>query len=197
MPTTDGFYVQPAKRGRPKGYKTPRIIERNLVKRHFEQRVLRATDGLIDAQLSLAQGQQFLFKIEKEEIIGPKGGVSYKAKKPELVTKPAEIQAYLEGVIEHGDIDDQSDSAATYYYITTKEPSNQAIDSLHNRVHGKPTESLQLGGDVAFSLISLAEGRKKLEERLAAEAIQGTVRDITPEADPNTAPADNNPPDEA
>ena len=193
----ESFYVQPAKRGRPKGYKTPRIIERNLVKRHFEQRVLRATDSLIDAQLSLAQGQQFLFKIEKEEIRSPKGAISYRAKKPELVENPAEIQAYLEGVIEHGDLDDSSDSGATYYYITTKEPSNMAIDSLHNRVHGKPTESLNLGGDVAFSLIALARDRDKLEQDRAREALQGTVRDVLPENDPEPDLPTNDPTNEA
>jgi hypothetical protein len=62
----------------------------------------------------------------------------------------------------NGRIDDDQDEGATYYFITAKEPRNDAIDSLRNRVFGKPTESLKIDGTVKFSLRELAQRRQGL-----------------------------------
>jgi hypothetical protein len=43
-------------------------------------------------------------------------------------------------------MDDENDPNATYYFLTTKEPNNMAIDSMFNRAFGKPTESHELTG---------------------------------------------------
>lgn len=156
--------------GRKKGRKSNATIERDLVKKHFEERVLRATDALIDAQISLARGQTFLYKIEKEWIktgetkSGKENGY-WRSKKPIIVTTQSELERYLEGLVEEGDMDDNQDPGATYYFLTTKEPNNMAIDSLHNRVHGKPRESLEIGVNVKFSLKELMDRRKMIEAR--------------------------------
>lgn len=133
------------KRGRPKGTLSKTTLDKMKVKKNLDQRFLRATDKIANAQISLAQGLAFLYRIHTSEK-GVKG-------KPELITSQSDIESYLDGAFEH----DSSD----YYYIHTKEPNNQAIDSIFNRVHGKPKESLDVTVEV-FSLKALADKRKRL-----------------------------------
>ena len=132
--------------GRKKGSKLPKTLEKERVHREVKQRILRVAQILLDSQVSIARGQQFLYKIEKEKIVGPKGGVTYKSKKPELVTNEEEIRAYLDGLVEEGDMEDERDPGATYYFITTKEPNNMAIDSMMNRAFGTPVKSMEITG---------------------------------------------------
>lgn len=137
--------------GRPKGSKDPQTIAREKVTEALNQRVFQIADSLLTPQISLAKGQQFLYKIEKTKVVGPKGGVSYKAEKPKLVTSELEIQDYLDYLVNvaNGDLEDDQDPGATYYFITTKEPSNMAIDSILNRTLGKPKDSVDVtsGGE--------------------------------------------------
>lgn len=133
--------------GRPKGKKNKSTLEKESILRAFKERVLRSSDILFNSQITLARGQMFLYKIEKEKVVGPKGGVSYRSAKPVFVTNQQEIEDYLEGLITSGDEDDPKDPNATYYFITTKEPNNQAIDSMLDRTFGKPKQSLEVGGE--------------------------------------------------
>lgn len=143
------------KGGRPKGKKSAATLEKEKVLAEVRQRIMRNAQLILDAQMSLARGQQFLYKIEKKKKIGPKGGVSYERQKPVLVTSEWEIREYLDGISEHGYANADNDQEATYYFITTKEPSNLALDSMLNRALGKPTESLELtgkdGGPISLS----------------------------------------------
>lgn len=106
----------------------------------FRQKVMQSADVLYASQMTLARGQTYLYRIDKEEIIGPKGGKSYRNKKPELVTSQWEIEEYLQGLIEEGDKDDENDPHAAYYFLTTKDPDNKAIDSMLDRTWGKATQ---------------------------------------------------------
>lgn len=141
------------KGGRPKGAKSQDTLKREAVMKAFKQRAMNVADLLLDAQLSLSRGQTFLFKIEKELIVGPKGGKSYRNKKPVLVTDQKEIEDYLEGLVENGDMEDERDPSATYYYLTTKEPNNMAIDSILDRTFGKAVNSIELTGKGGERLI--------------------------------------------
>lgn len=132
--------------GRKKGSKSQKTLEKERVLAAVRERILRNADRILDGQMSLAQGQQFLYKIEKELQIGPKGAKKYVSSKPKLVTDEWEIRAYLEGLVEDGDMNDENDPEATYYFITTKEPNNMAIDSMFNRAFGKPTERVEHSG---------------------------------------------------
>lgn len=123
--------------GMKKGQKTKKTIEREFVLQRIKERVFAATDPMIDGQLASARGHSYLFKIEKEKIVGPKGGVTYKAKRPQLVTNPVEIEHYLAG-----DYDKQTDRAATYYYITTEKPETGAAKELWDRALGKSTQAI-------------------------------------------------------
>lgn len=128
------------KGGRPKGSKNPETIKREAVMAAYRNKVLEAADILFQKQLHLATGQTYLYKIEKELQVGPKGGKKYVSSRPKLVTEKWEIEAYLMGKTEEGDIDDESDPNETYYFITTKDPDSRTIDSMFDRVDGRPTQ---------------------------------------------------------
>lgn len=135
------------KGGRPKGSKSQATLEREAVLEAFRQKAMQSADVIFHSQLTLARGYSYLYKIKKKKVIGPRGGVSYVAQKPELVTAQWEIEAYLLGLVEEGDLDDEYDPAATYYYIVTKDPNNQAADSLLDRTFGKASQSIALTGE--------------------------------------------------
>lgn len=129
------------KGGRPKGSKSAATLERESIAAAFKQRVMRSADVLFEAQLSLAQGCSFLYRVERKK--GEKD-------KHVLVTDPDEIKAYLDGEAE-GD----------YHYITTKEPNNQAIANMLDRGIGKPVEELEVSGKEGGPLAVVFGGRFK------------------------------------
>lgn len=129
---------------------------------------MKAHRNLLTSQIHIAQGISFLYKIEKEFVPAGKFGNKkeyYKNLPPKLVTSQSEIEDYLENIVgkANGDIEDEFDPAATFYFITVKEPNNEAIKDLLNRLHGKPTENMKVEGEVAFSLIGLAKRREELK----------------------------------
>lgn len=130
------------KGGRPKGAKSQTTLVKEAVLREFRNKVLQAADVLFNSQLHVATGQTFLYKIEKELQIGPKGGKKYIRSKPKLVTDQWEIENYLMGKYEEGDAEDEDDPNATYYYLTTQQPDNKAIDSLLDRTFGKASQPI-------------------------------------------------------
>lgn len=157
--------------GRPSGAKNVATLERNKVLEGIRQRIMAKADLIVDKQMLLATGQQFLYKIEKEWIDlgtdrkGNKKGY-YKAKRPKLVTSEEEIRFYLENQVDlaNGDIEDEHDPAAVYYFITTKEPSNQALDSMLDRTFGRATQPVsgEDGAPIEVTVIKYAnEAAKK------------------------------------
>lgn len=139
------------KGGRPKGKKNPKTLEREKVLEAMRQRIMGIANNLINSQLTLARGQTFLYKIEKEQI-GTGKSKRYVNKRPVLVTNQFEIEEYLEGRTQEGDEDDEKDPGATYYFLTTKEPNNSAVESLFNRTFGTPVQSTKLVDDSGKSI---------------------------------------------
>ena len=90
---------------------------------------MRMADRLLHAQMSLAEGCSYLFRIED----GGKDG----KRKHVLVTNPDEIQAYFDG---------DDDSRQGYHYVTTDKPNNEALKDLWDRVFGKPSQALEVTG---------------------------------------------------
>jgi len=123
--------------GRKPGGMNKKTKEQKVVEEEFRQRVLRSMDGLINSQMNLAQGCQFLFVIKTIKYKDKETG-SYKTerKKPEIVENPNTIASYLEG-----DLDDDD---SEYYFMTTQKPDNRSLDSLIDRVFGKPAQSLDV-----------------------------------------------------
>jgi hypothetical protein len=132
------------KGGRSAGSKNVATLEREAELERFKQRVFQATDVLVDAQLSLARGTCFLFKLDIGED-GTRG-------RPILVTDPEEIAAYL--------CDDYNALETTYYYITTEKPDNPAIEALLNRAYGKATQPIA-GHDGGPLEANLSESDRK------------------------------------
>jgi hypothetical protein len=121
--------------GRPKGIKSIKTLEREAVLSQIRQRVMKVSDNLISSQLALARGLSFLYVIETITV-----GNKKQRQKPERVTDEDIIASYL-----NGDLDNEEDE---YYYITTEEPSNQAIDSMLDRTFGKSTQAIELSGGI-------------------------------------------------
>lgn len=154
------------KPGRKKGQLSQKTLDKMKVKKKLDQRIMRATDPIINAQLQLATGLSFLYKVHTDQ----KGVRS----RPELITQQSVIEDYLAG--------DLNDQQSDFYYITTKEPNNQAIDSLLNRVHGKPTESLDVMVEV-FSLKGLAERRQRISVANEAASLPAGPSETAAESD--------------
>lgn len=152
--------------GRPKGSKSKATKEKEAVLQAFRERVMSIADDLLDSQLTLAKGQTFLYKIEKELVIGPKGGKTYRNKRPVQVTEQWEIEAYLEGLLEEGDKDNDNDPNATYYFLTVKEPNNNAIDSMLDRTFGKSVSRTELTGKDGEALIPDKGIQTKIDESI-------------------------------
>ena len=128
------------KGGRPPGSLSKTTLEKKAALERFQARVRANIDPLFDSQLTLARGMSYLFRID-EEWEG-----KTKRKKHVLVTDPDEIIAYLDSQLD--DVDD--DGEQVYYYITTKDPDNHALDSLLDRTFGKAAQVIDHTGSVSI-----------------------------------------------
>lgn len=117
--------------GRHLGSENEETRKKRIVEKEIKQRVLRSADKLINAQMSLAQGVQMLYVIEKTE----KGA----NKKPRLIKDQTIIEKFLAG-----ELDNEPDE---YYFITTEKPDNRALDSLLDRIFGKAVSNLDITSD--------------------------------------------------
>ncbi len=115
--------------GRPKGKPNGATLERLEAKKALQDRIAKNVDQLFHAQMSVAVGSVMLFRVDKTE----KG-----ADLPAVqVTDAEEIKQYIDGELD-------TDS---YYFITTRTPNNQAIDSLLDRTFGKAEQHMDLTTD--------------------------------------------------
>lgn len=129
--------------GRHKGTKDPQTLVREAVADRFRQRVFGIADKLFESQLTLAQGQTFLYRIDKQWITPPSGkGGFWKNKKPVIETDPDVIASFLNG--EFDSRKEEDNGGASYFFITTKEPQNMALDSMLDRALGSATKSLDV-----------------------------------------------------
>ena len=150
------------KGGRPPGTKSVATLEREEVLKQMRQKVMGVADELFIAQMTLAKGYCYLYKIEKKLLIGPKGGKKYISQPPKRVVDLWEIEAYLCGLVDEDDID--KGPGATYYYIVAKDPQNAAIDSLQDRTFGRSTQSVEVSnpdGSLKTVIIQKAHGGKR------------------------------------
>lgn len=120
------------KGGRPKGSLSAEGLHRAKVFLEMKKRIAKDANYLLNAQYSIALGQQFLYKI-----ITYKNGTK---SKPEMITAEPIIRMFLSG-----DLNKKGDTE--YYFITTKEPNNYALDSLFDRTFGKSTQHIDHTSD--------------------------------------------------
>lgn len=138
------------KGGRPKGKKSQATLQKEAILAAFRQKAMEAADVLFQSQMTLARGYSYLYKIEKELIVGPRGGERWQAKKPELVTSQMEIELYLAGLVDEDEI--ETGPGATYYFIVTKDPNNMAIDSIFDRTFGKSVANVEINGKLEHTV---------------------------------------------
>lgn len=122
--------------GRKKGGVNKSTLEKRKVELAMHQRILTHVDKIINAQLNLAQGLSYVYRIDEEEL--PSGKI---IRKNTLVTDPDEIKAVLDDTDGAGGLSDEN-----YYFITTKAPDIRALDSMLDRVFGKARNTVGVDG---------------------------------------------------
>ena len=115
------------------GVKNKSTIDREKILAVAKDIVAGRTRKLIDTQTMLALGTIKVFVIRYDFI-----GKKRVARKPELVTDDETIANVL--YHEYADGEDPSDDSE-YFFVTTKDPENQAIKDLLDRTFGKATEN--------------------------------------------------------
>lgn len=156
--------------GRPVGSKNKSTLEKQAAEKELHNRILGSVDRLFNAQLSLAQGVSHVYRIDEV------GEGKQKKREHNLVTDPDEIKSFLDECDGgNGTVD------GAYYYITTKEPDNKAIDSMLDRVFGRATNKTEVtgknGGDIVVKTV-------------VYHSPDGTPHQTNPEATPGISGAE-------
>jgi hypothetical protein len=141
--------------GRPKGSLDTRTLEKKEAEKLFTDRVIKSVDKLFNAQISIAEGCSYLYRVDKV------GKGSKEREEHVLVTDTDEIKQYLDG-------DTDTDA---YYYITTKTPDNKAIDSLMDRAFGKAVTKIAGTGDDGEIKVKLTNYGDRPSLQLPAKSI--------------------------
>ena len=118
--------------GRKQGTMNPETVDKLRALEVYKERVRQNADTLFNAQFSIAVGCSFLFVVKT--IISKDGKQT--RMKPELITDSGTIIKYLNGDFDNNDKE--------YYFISTKEPDNKAIESMFDRTFGKAQQSIDL-----------------------------------------------------
>lgn len=142
------------KGGRPKGRKNDKTLEKESVATALQQRVLSIADRLLDKELQLAMGQMYLYKIEKYY-----EGKKLKRKKPKLVTEEYEIAAWLEKYV-NGEVELNTDPAATYYFFVVRDPNIGALRGLRELAIGKQVQPISFDDSEGKSIFQPDEKEK-------------------------------------
>jgi hypothetical protein len=142
--------------GRKRGSKSTKTLEKAKVQEAFEQRVMANADKLFNAQFSLAVGTSKVFRIDEV------GEGKDKKRIHSIVTDDEEIKAFLD---EHDG--GSGEVKGVFYYITTAQPDNKALDSLLNRGLGKVKETHELTGKDGGAI----------EHRIEVEILNGGDKD--------------------
>lgn len=119
--------------GRKEGSQNKATKEQRMVEQEMKERVVRSAQQLLNSQMNLAQGCQYLYKIGYE--LDEKG--NKRKTKPELITSQGVIESYLAGEYEDSE---------EFYFITADKPDNKALDSLFDRVFGKAITHIEMTG---------------------------------------------------
>jgi len=137
--------------GREEGSENKLTISKKKAGIEMQKRIIRATRKLLDSQMNLAQGVQYLFKLKKIYIEKENKWVIPKGGKPEIVKDREEIADYLAGEFDGKDDCD-------YYFLTAEKPDNKALDSLFDRAYGKATQNIK--ADVGLTMTDFLEKLK-------------------------------------
>lgn len=143
--------------GRPEGSLNKKTLEKKEAEKQFIDRVIQNVDKLFNAQMSIAEGCSYLYRVDQI------GEGSKKREEHVLVTDPDEIKRYLDG-----------ETDGEYYYITTKTPDNKAIDSLMDRAFGKAVTKIAGTGDDGELKITVTNYGNKSAVQVHAEGLSAS-----------------------
>lgn len=101
-------------------------LNEDEIEETFKKRIALHSNKLLTALLSAALGESYLYKIET--VLDKQNRA---IQKHIQVTDPEEIQMYLDNPLET--------EGETYFYIAKKAPDTTAINSLLDRMMGRPT----------------------------------------------------------
>lgn len=138
--------------GRPKGSENDDTRQRRLTESAMKARIVKSTDALLNAQMSLAKGEVNLYHVYYT------GQGKDRKKNVDIVTNQETITAYLADSLDEGTDDE-------WYYIATKTPDVRSIDSLLDRTYGKAKQAVDLTSD-----------GEKLGVTLSAEQAEQLIR---------------------
>lgn len=148
--------------GRPAGATSEETKAQREALAKFKERVRKRLDRLFNAQASLAEGLQYLYKGEMDD----KGKMEYTQ-----ITDPDEIKAALDA-----GLDKMEDGKI--FFITAKDPDTKALDSLLDRTFGKAKEVIELDNKKPLAKVQLElvlpDGRR---ENLNSENNTGLPED--------------------
>jgi len=139
------------KGGRPKGKLLQKTLDKMKILEAWRDRAAKLSGNLLGAQTLVAMGTHTLMRIDEKVSYRESGKTDkkgnpvkskYVTKEFTVVTDPKEIERVLN---EFEDVDGSGVVDEQYYFITHKEPQNQAIDSILNRTFGRPVETIELG----------------------------------------------------
>ncbi len=143
--------------GRPKGRKNETTIDREKILETAKDIIAGRTRKLIDTQTILATGAIKIYKIHYHWEGSAKKRTLIKDK-PELVENDQEIIQVIDwefGSQEMGNPSDHDheDQEYDYFFVMTKEPDNQAINSLMDRTFGKATENKNIVANIGMGAL--------------------------------------------
>lgn len=126
--------------GRPRGSKNKLTKDAKVREKTIKERILKNADELLNAQLQLAKGVNFLYEIRMRNVAGRRKAEHI------LVTDPKKIKAFMDG-----DLEEQ------YFYVSAQAPDNRAIDSLLNRAFGKATTEANVNHDYQVNIVNYGQ----------------------------------------
>ena len=150
-------------------------INEEEIEEVFKKRIALHSNKLLTSLLTSALGEQYLYKVQ--HAVDSKGKV---IKTHVKVEDPEEIQEYLDNPL--------AVEGSDYMYITTKTPDTAAINSLLDRMMGRPTTKVvgpknADGSEGPIKLISLNYSLPEQKQPPAPVAVvQEVVQDVITEA---------------
>jgi len=166
--------------GRKKGGENEDTRKRRIAEKEYKERVVAHIHDLFNSQLNLAKGLTYMFRVDETE--DDKGK---KIRKHVRVEIPSEMIAVLDELDgdESGRVDDPA-GEEKYYYLTTKDPDNRAIDSMMDRVFGKAPQTIEHSGGIDVN--KLSEYKSLTNEQLLELAAAG-IDERTEESEGGTS----------
>ncbi len=140
--------------GRKRGSLGKKTLEQKAVAEAFNQLILQNANKLFTAQAQIALGSMVVIRVDEED-----DGNGKIKRIHTRVSDPDEIIALLN---KHDGLPGEVEGS--YYFFTDVSPDNKALDSLLNRGLGKPTDKLELAGELTTNVRTFSEAAKKIYE---------------------------------